>query len=967
MSVLLDKLRGFFTTNTNWNLLARKKAAFAPSVKTEEDPNETWEIVGDIGDGAFGKIFKALNKESGLYSALKQVNVDDEADLTQYSVEVTILSELKHTNIVGMHEAFYYDSKFWMYLEYCEVGAVDNIIHELEHGLSEPQIQSISKQMCTGLKFLHDNGVIHRDLKAGNVLVTTEAVIKLADFGVSAKGSGPEQKRSTFIGTPYWMAPEVIACETVKDDPYDLRADIWSFGITLIEFAQMDPPYSKMNPGRVCIKIMRSDPPTFDKPKKWSSDLNDFLAKCLQKEPSSRFLASQLLEHPFLRDVESNLPLVQLIKEAKADVMIEVCDVDSQDNLSSSLSNSNSSEDLLADAVPPSRSPTSEKATTPSSDKVLVVDVHIEEPSLRDNGRNDVKLNGHNEPRDTSEPDERSQSSKVIEVSGVEVEKHVTNGRKVVDEEEQELSLAIADETDEDISPLQQRPGDVSGWPTNGFHQGKFGTKPSQRLLLQTGAVAAYSERNNAVVMQSPEGASTEGNFDREDGRYRSLTKTRSYYYEGKMITQKTSKLVVSGDENRQQEEHQTRKANMRALKLLQFNENRHLELMNQRFIIQKENLEKQFEQDLRDSLKSYSADCEQLAKDQKQEIEKLEGRQVLEHRTLSKTIREQQEKELRAFQDSLKRELRIAKRESSGVPKNIQRRQLEQKEVEFAEAERTYREHHSEMMKKALDRLTTKHRNEMAGLESKLLEEKHNLLRVYEGQLWTLEEKRLSQKTELLQLQINEAFERHKEQAIFRHAQEMEHAKRSHDRDLVKLKQKLTADGKEAAKQQKTQLRLETQRLKEKFRATTMTSEQEKEKLKEIEEKLKGRIREENQKQDAKNKLALETFEHEHATYISELKQLNDDRMSELEQRLVDKLHEENGRYRAELTDWQFNLSSRKRTLEEEFSWQLAEQRRFYSQVNHSSASYPALLPSPVQETTSSWMNSDNHISTAL
>lgn len=96
------------------------------------------------------------------------------------------------------------------------------------------------------------------------------------------------------------------------------------------------------------------------------------------------------------------------------------------------------------------------------------------------------------------------------------MEKHVTNGRKVVDEEEQELSLAIADETDEDISPLQQRPGDVSGWPTNGFHQGKFGTKPSQRLLLQTGAVAAYSERNNAVVMQSPEGASTEGNFDRE-------------------------------------------------------------------------------------------------------------------------------------------------------------------------------------------------------------------------------------------------------------------------------------------------------------------------------------------------------------------------------------------------------------------------------------------------------------------
>lgn len=963
MSVLLDKLRGFFATNTNWSLLTKKKAVFVPSVKTEEDPNETWEIVGDIGDGAFGKIFKVRNKESGFYSALKQVNVDDEADLTQYSVEVTILSELKHTNVVGMHEAFFYDSKFWMYLEYCEVGAVDNIIHELEHGLSEPQIQSITKQMCTGLKFLHDNGVIHRDLKAGNVLVTADAIIKLADFGVSAKGSGPEQKRSTFIGTPYWMAPEVIACETVKDDPYDLRADIWSFGITIIEFAQMDPPYSKMNPTRVCIKIMRSDPPALDKPKKWSDEFNDFLAKCLQKEPSSRFLTSQLLEHSFLRDVESNLPIVQLIKEAKADVTIELCEVDSQDNLSSSLSNSNSTEDLLTESVHPSRVPTPEKATTPSSDKLSVV---AEEPFLSENRQNDVKVNGHKEPRDTPEPDEHSQSDKVIEVNGVDAEKHVTNGRKVVDEEEQELSLAIPDETDEDISPLQQRPDDVSGWPTNGFHQGKFGTKPSQRLLIQSGAVAAYTERNAAVV-QSPDGVNTEMSFDREDGRYRSLTKTRSYVYEGKMITQKTSKLVVSGDENRQQEEHQTRKANMRALKLLQFTENRQLEMMNQRFIIQKDNLEKQFELELRDSLKNYSADCEQLAKDQKQEIEKLEGRQVMEFRTLSKTIRDQQEKDLKAFQDSLKRELRIAKREGSGIPKNVQRRQLEQKEVEFAEAERTYREHQSEMMKNALDRLTTKHRNEMAGLESKLLEEKHNLLRVYEGQLWTLEEKRLSQKTELLQLQIRQAFDQHKEQATFRHAQEMEQAKRSHDRDLVKLKQKLTADNKEAAKKQKAQLRLETQRLKETFRATTMTSEQEKEKLKEIEDKLKARIKEESLKQDVKNKLALEAFEHEHTTYISELKQLNDDRMSELEQRLIDRLKEENGRYRAELTDWQFNLSSRKRTLEEEFSWQLAEQKRFYCQVSHSSASYPMLLPSPVQESTSSWMNSDNHISTAL
>lgn len=335
----------------------------------------------------------------------------------------------------------------------------------------------------------------------------------------------------------------------------------------------------------------------------------------------------------------------------------------------------------------------------------------------------------------------------------------------------------------------------------------------------------------------------------------------------------------------------------------------------------------------------------------------------------MSRTLKEQQDKDLRAFQDNLKRELRLAKRETSGVPKNVQRRQLEQKEVEFAESERKYCEHQSEMFAKALDRLSAKHRNEMAILESKLLEEKHQLLRAYEGELWSLEEKRLEQKTEFQHLQIRQLLDLHRELASFRNSQEMDQIKRSHDQDLMKLRQKIMADSKEAAKKQKVQNRKEQQQLKERLKASAFSIEQERESLKELEEKAKKRSRIETETQDAKNKQMLNSFESEHVAYVSELKQLYNDRLEELEEQMKRRFHDENERHRSELMEWHFNLSSRKQILEEEFAWQIAEQRRFYGQVGapYTSSSLCNSLPAPVKQTTSSWMNSDNHISTAL
>lgn len=211
-----------------------------------------------------------------------------------------------------------------MLIEFCGGGAIDSIMMDLEKPLRESQIRHLCRQICCGLSFLHKNRVIHRDLKAGNVLLTSAAQVKLADFGVSAKNKHTLQKRDSFIGTPYWMAPEVVMCETFRDHPYDYKADIWSLGVTLIEFAQMEPPNHEMTPMRVLLKIQKSDPPRLEQPSKWSPEFSDFLSLCLIKDPHQRPTVDALLNHPFIKDATDKKPLQDLLSEFQAEVLEEV-------------------------------------------------------------------------------------------------------------------------------------------------------------------------------------------------------------------------------------------------------------------------------------------------------------------------------------------------------------------------------------------------------------------------------------------------------------------------------------------------------------------------------------------------------------------------------------------------------------------------------------------------------------------
>lgn len=166
--------------------------------------------------------------------------------------------------------------------------SVVSIPTEIDHGLTEEQIRIVVYQTVDALQYCHENGIIHRDLKAGNILLTNNGEVKLADFGVSALNDETDKMRDTFIGTPYWMAPEVIMCETRKSDPYTYSADVWSLGITIIELAEMEPPNNELAPNRVLMKIARGDSPRLQQPSLYTPLMSKFIESCLRKASIDR-------------------------------------------------------------------------------------------------------------------------------------------------------------------------------------------------------------------------------------------------------------------------------------------------------------------------------------------------------------------------------------------------------------------------------------------------------------------------------------------------------------------------------------------------------------------------------------------------------------------------------------------------------------------------------------------------------
>ncbi|XP_075764168.1 misshapen-like kinase 1 isoform X5 [Pelodiscus sinensis] len=272
------------------------------------DPAGIFELVEVVGNGTYGQVYKGRHVKTGQLAAIKVMDVteDEEEEIKQ---EINMLKKYSHhRNIATYYGAFIKksppgnDDQLWLVMEFCGAGSVTDLVKNTKgNALKEDCIAYICREILRGLAHLHAHKVIHRDIKGQNVLLTENAEVKLVDFGVSAQLDRTVGRRNTFIGTPYWMAPEVIACDENPDATYDYRSDIWSLGITAIEMAEGAPPLCDMHPMRALFLIPRNPPPKL-KSKKWSKKFIDFIDTCLIKAYMNRPPTEQLLKFPFIRD-----------------------------------------------------------------------------------------------------------------------------------------------------------------------------------------------------------------------------------------------------------------------------------------------------------------------------------------------------------------------------------------------------------------------------------------------------------------------------------------------------------------------------------------------------------------------------------------------------------------------------------------------------------------------------------------
>ncbi|KAL2918803.1 hypothetical protein HK105_201637 [Polyrhizophydium stewartii] len=244
------------------------------SISIREDPEQLYELLEHIGTGSYGEVFKARHVASGSFAAVKVIKLEPGEELSEVLNEVNFLRDCRHRNIVAYMGSYMKRGQvkgqkiIWIVMEFCGGGSVEGTCKSLRGSLTEQEIVCILRESLQGLEFLHSRNKIHRDIKCGNILMTDKGEVKLADFGVSTQLSNTFSKRHTFIGTPYWMAPEVITSEQ-QNTAYDYKADIWSLGITAIEMAEGAPPMFETHPMRVLFMIPKLDPPTLKDKSKW--------------------------------------------------------------------------------------------------------------------------------------------------------------------------------------------------------------------------------------------------------------------------------------------------------------------------------------------------------------------------------------------------------------------------------------------------------------------------------------------------------------------------------------------------------------------------------------------------------------------------------------------------------------------------------------------------------------------------
>ncbi|KAK2967791.1 hypothetical protein RJ640_008011 [Escallonia rubra] len=316
---------------------SKMSSSSIPDSVTREDPSTKYELLHELGiilfsrmkvlrmtgKGSYGAVYKARDLITSELVAIKVISLcEGEEGYEDIRGEIEMLQQCSHPNVVRYLGSYQGDEYLWIVMEYCGGGSVADLMNVTDESLEEYQIAYICREALKGLSYLHSIFKVHRDIKGGNILLTEQGEVKLGDFGVAAQLTRTMSKRNTFIGTPHWMAPEVI-----QESRYDGKVDVWALGVSAIEMAEGLPPRSTVHPMRVLFMISIEPAPMLEDKEKWSLLFHDFIAKCLTKEPRLRPTATEMLKHKFIEKCKNGasamLPKIEKAKQIKASIALE--------------------------------------------------------------------------------------------------------------------------------------------------------------------------------------------------------------------------------------------------------------------------------------------------------------------------------------------------------------------------------------------------------------------------------------------------------------------------------------------------------------------------------------------------------------------------------------------------------------------------------------------------------------------
>eukprot|EP01100_Stratorugosa_tubuloviscum_P008656 TRINITY_DN35_c0_g6_i1.p1 TRINITY_DN35_c0_g6~~TRINITY_DN35_c0_g6_i1.p1 ORF type:complete len:449 (-),score=214.56 TRINITY_DN35_c0_g6_i1:272-1618(-) len=279
---------------------------------SKDNPNNIYSNLRKIGEGAAGEVFLATDNRSNNQVAVKKMVLNPQ-NLKLLTTEIGIMKESKHPNIVEFYDSFLSEDRLWVVMELMAGGCLTEVLEQFDQlKMTENQISRVCLECLKALSFIHHNHRIHRDIKSDNILLGANGEVKVADFGYAAQLTKEKAKRNTIVGTPYWMAPELI-----RGHDYGTKVDIWSLGIMVMEMAEGEPPYMEYPPLRALFLITTRGIPDLKDGNKWSRECKDFIAKCLTKEVEGRPDANELVKHTFLKKAGTKQEMAAVIAESK--------------------------------------------------------------------------------------------------------------------------------------------------------------------------------------------------------------------------------------------------------------------------------------------------------------------------------------------------------------------------------------------------------------------------------------------------------------------------------------------------------------------------------------------------------------------------------------------------------------------------------------------------------------------------